>query len=150
MKLICVLMAVAFLPLMRVTTASAQDFQVQSVVAIDGKVNCLAYMKLTAQPCAEFTPPPKVAVGEKFFADGKTREIGVIRAHQAEDDMQAYGIKKGDWICVAAETLEDIPVDQSRDRIPRSLHRTPFPKYWLRIPKCQPDLVGSTPLLRQR
>lgn len=118
--------------------AAAQDFQVQSVVAIDGKVDCLEYMKLTGQRCAEFTPPPKVAIGEKFVADGKSRQIGVIRAHQAEEDMPDYGIKKGDWICVAAETLEDIPVDQSRDRT------------WLRIPKCQPDLAGSTPLLRQR
>ena len=121
--------------------AAAQDFQVQSVVAIDGKVDCLAYMKGVtppANPCAGFTPPPKVAVGEKFVAEGKSRQIGVIQAHQAEDDMPNYGIKKGDWICVAAETLEDIPVDQSRDRT------------WLRIPKCQPDLGGSTPLLRQR
>jgi len=85
------------------------------------------------------TPPPKVAVGEKFVAEGKSRQIGVIQAHQAADDMPTYGIKKGDWICVAAETLEDIPVDQSRDRT------------WLRgSPKCQPDLAGSTPLLRQR
>ena len=85
------------------------------------------------------TPPPKVAVGEKFVAEGKSRQIGVIRAHQAADDMPDYGIKKSDWeIYVAAETLEDIPTDQSRDRT------------WLRIPKCQPDLGGSTPLLRQR
>ena len=83
---------------------------------------------------------PKVAVGEKFVAHGKSHQIGVIRAHQAEDDMPDYGIKKRDWeIYVAAETLEDIPVDQSRDRT------------WLRgSPKCQPDLAGSTPLLRQR
>jgi len=35
--------------------AAAQDFQVQSVVAIDGKVDCLAYMKGVtppANPCA--------------------------------------------------------------------------------------------------
>jgi hypothetical protein len=117
---------------------AAQDFQVQSVesvVAIDGKLDCMHTKSMASQPCDGFTPPPKVAVGEKFIADGKTREIGVIRAHQAEDDMQAYGIKKGEWICVAAETLEDIPVDQSRDRT------------WLGIPKCQPDLAGSAPLL---
>ena len=109
-------------------------------LAIDGKVDYLAYMKVTSQRCAGFTPPPKVAVGEKFVARGKSHQIGVIRAHQAEDDMPDYGIKKRDWeIYVAAETLEDIPVDQSRDRT------------WLRgSPKCQPDLAGSTPLLRQR
>ena len=77
--------------------------------------------------------PPKVALGEKFSADGKTRQIGIIRAAQDEKDM-AQGMKKGDWICVAAETLEDIPVDKSRDRT------------WLAILKCQPDLAGNAPL----
>jgi hypothetical protein len=66
---------------------------------------------LKTRPCDGFTPPPKVAIGEKFIADGKTRQIGVILANEAEKDMQAYGLKKGEWICVAAETLEDIPVD---------------------------------------
>ena len=74
-------------------------------------------------PCEGFTPPPKVAVGETFSADGKTRQIGIIRAAQV----------KADWICVAAETLEDIPVDKNRDRT------------WLAILKCQPDLAGNAP-----
>ena len=105
---------------------AAQEVQVQSVVAIDGKVVC-SQMKMqtgTTSPCKEFTPPPKVAVGETFSADGKTRQIGIIRAAQI----------KGDWICVAAETLEDIPVDKSRDRT------------WLGILKCKPDLAGKASL----
>ena len=84
-------------------------------------------------PCEGFTPPPKLAVGETFSAEGKTRQIGIIRAVQFEKDM-AQGIKKGDWICVAAESSGDIPVDQSRDRT------------WLTIIKCQPDLPGNAPL----
>ena len=75
-------------------------------------------------PCEGFTPPPKVAVGETFGVEGKSRKIGIIRAAQV----------KGDWICVAAETLEDIPVDKSRDRT------------WLAILKCKPDLEGNAPL----
>jgi hypothetical protein len=113
---------------------AAQDAQVQSVVAIDGKVDCLQIKTGATHPCEGFTPPPKLAVGETFSADGKTRQIGVILAHQAENDVQPYGITKGEWICVAAETLEDIPVDQSRDRI------------WLKIRKCQPELAGKAPL----
>ena len=85
------------------------------------------------RPCEGFTPPPKMAVGETFSAEGKTRQIGIIRAAQVEKDL-AQGIKKGDWICVAAETLADIPVDESRDRT------------WLTITKCQPDLPGNAPL----
>jgi hypothetical protein len=112
--------------------AAAQDVQVQSVVAIDGKVDCIQTKAGVTHPCEGFTPPPKVAVGETFSADGKTRQIGIIRAAQVENSAQ--GIKKGDWICVAAETLEDIPVDKSRDRT------------WLAILKCQPDLAGNAPL----
>ena len=113
---------------------AAQEGQVQSVVAIDGKVACVQMETGGAtRPCEGFTPPPKVAVGETFSADGKSRKIGIIQAAQVEKDY-AQGIKKGDWICVAAETLEDIPVDQSRDRT------------WLNILKCQPDLPGNAPL----
>ena len=104
--------------------AAAQDVQVQSVVAIDGKVVCSQMKTGATRPCEEFTPPPKVAVGETFSADGKTRQIGIIRAAQV----------KGAWICVAAETLEDIPVDKSRDRM------------WLAILKCKPALPGRAPL----
>ena len=115
---------------------AAQDVQVQSVVAIDGKVSCFSQLGGgigATRPCEGFTPPPKVAVGEKFSADGKTRQIGVILAHQVEKDV-AEGIRKGDWICGAAETLEDIPMDKSRNRT------------WLSIFKCQPDLAGNAPL----
>jgi hypothetical protein len=115
------------------TPTAAQDVQVQSVVAIDGKVDCLQMKTGATHPCEGFTPPPKLAVGETFSAEGKTRQIGIIRAVQFEKDM-AQGIKKGDWICVAAESPADIPVDQSRDRT------------WLTIIKCQPDLPGNAPL----
>ena len=104
---------------------AAQEVQVQSVVAIDGKVACSQMKTGATRPCEEFTPPLKVAVGETFSADGKTRQIGIIRAAQV----------KGEWICVAAETLEDIPVDKSRDRT------------WLAILKCKPALPGKAPLL---
>jgi hypothetical protein len=103
---------------------AAQDVQVQSLVALDGKVECLQMKTGATHPCEGFTPPPKVALGETFSADGKTRKIGIIRAAQV----------KADWICVAAETLEDIPVDKSRDRT------------WLAILKCKPDLAGKAPL----
>jgi hypothetical protein len=103
---------------------AAQDVPVQSVVAIDGKVDCVQMKTGTTRPCEGFTPPPKVAVGETFSIDGKTRQIGIIRAAKLE----------AGWICVAAETLADIPVDESRDRT------------WLTILKCQPDLPGNAPL----
>ena len=104
---------------------AAQEVEVQSVVAIDGEAACVQ-MKTggATRPCEGFKPPSKVAVGETFDADGKTRQIGIIRAAQVE----------GNWICIAAETSEDIPVDKSRDRT------------WLSILKCKPDLPGNAPL----
>jgi hypothetical protein len=112
---------------------AAQDVQVQSVVAIDGKVVCLQMKAGATHPCEGFTPPPKLAVGETFSADGNARQIGVILAHQAEDELKPYGITKGEWICVAAETLEDLPVNQIGDGT------------WLRILRCQPELAGKAP-----
>ena len=65
---------------------AAQDVQVQSVVAIDGKVSCFSQLKTggdgVTRPCEGFKPPAKVAVGETFSADGKTHRIGVVLAHQ--------------------------------------------------------------------
>jgi hypothetical protein len=116
---------------------AAQDVPVQSVVAIDGKVDCIQMKAKATQPCEGFTPPRKLAVGELFSADGKTRQIKIIRAAQVENDF-AQNVKKGEWICVAAETLADIPVDESRDRT------------WLTILKCQPDLPGKAPPLPPR
>jgi len=117
--------AIADLIAAATSPSAAQEVQVQSVVAIDGKTACVQ-MKTggATRPCEGFTPPRKVAVGETFSSDGKTRQIGIIRAAQV----------KGEWICVAAETSEDIPVDKSRDRT------------WLSILKCQPDLAGNAPL----
>jgi hypothetical protein len=125
--------AIAALLAAATSPTAAHDVQVQSVVAIDGKIDCLQMKTGATHPCEGFTPPPKVAVGETFSADGKSRPIGIIRAAQVEKDL-AQDIKKGDWICVAAETLEDVPVDQSRDRT------------WLTILKCTPDLPGNAPL----
>jgi len=120
-----------------VSPAAAHEFKVQSVVPIDGKVDCVEHRKsgdtVTTGPCKGFTPPPKVAIGEKFITDGKSRQIGVILANEMDTDVPAFGIQKGEWICVAAETAEDIPVDQSRDRT------------WLTIRKCKPDLAGNAP-----
>ena len=117
------------------STVDSYGYVFQSVVAIDGKVDCFSQLSETGATslCDGFTPPPKVAIGESFTTDGKTRKIGVIRAYQADRDMLP-DIKKGEWICVAAETLEDIPMDKGRNRT------------WLSIRKCQPDLAGNAPL----
>ena len=114
----------------------AEDFRVKSAAALDGKVQCFAHTSewVTAStgPCESFTSPPKVALGERFTANGDERQIGVIVATQAEEDMHENGldIRKGEWTCVAAETLENIPSDENQ-----SQNLT-----WLFIPRCQTEL----------
>ena len=114
----------------------AEDFRVKSAAALDGKVQCFAHTSewVTAStgPCESFTSPPKVALGERFTANGNERQIGVIVATQAEEDMHENGldVRKGEWTCVAAETLENIPSDENQ-----SQNLT-----WLFIPRCQPEL----------
>ncbi len=119
---------------------STGDVRAEVVEAIDGKVKCLShrhwFITTVSGPCKTFTPPAKVALGETFVADGDTHQIGVIVAHQADEDMLTYGmdIRKGEWTCVAAETLEDIPSDEERDRT------------WLYIRKCAPLRLLAEPV----
>ena len=111
---------------------SAGDVRAEAVAAIDGEVRCLSHrswlITSVSGPCKTFSRPAKVALGETFVADGQTRRIGVIIANQAEEDMLTYGmdIRKGEWTCIAAETLDDVPSEEERDRT------------WLYIRKCEP------------
>ena len=76
-------------------SVDSYGYVLQSVVAIDGKVGCFSQSEIGATSlCDGFTPPPKVAIGESFTTDGKTRKIGVIRAYQADRDMLP-DIKRG-------------------------------------------------------
>ena len=75
---------------------AAQDVQVQSVVATDGKVACLQMKTGATHPCEGFTPPPKVAVGETFGADGKSRKFlgSHMVGHAAEELINIFGLAK--------------------------------------------------------
>lgn len=112
----------------------AGDLRVEEVAAIDGKIACLAHsdwlVTTVSGPCDAFTPPTRVRLGESFTADGRVFKIGIIIANQADKDMLNYGmdIRKSEWTCVAAETEEDLPSDEERNRT------------WLYIRKCQPLL----------
>ena len=111
---------------------AAEDFRVKSAAALDGRVECFAHQATATGPCEAFTPPARVSLGESFAANGKERQIGVIVATQAEKDMPENGldIRKGEWTCVAAENVGNIPSDENQDQ-----NLT-----WLFIPKCQPEL----------
>jgi hypothetical protein len=83
------------------TSLSAHDVQVKSAAALDGKVKCFAHTSgWTANstgPCHTFTPPAKLAVGERFVADGNERQIGVIvaSARRTSPSCQPYSNRKG-------------------------------------------------------
>jgi hypothetical protein len=54
---------------------AAQDVEVQSLVALDGKVECLQMKTGATHPCEGFTPPPKVALGETFSAEERAARL---------------------------------------------------------------------------
>jgi hypothetical protein len=81
----------------------------------------------STEPCLDFKPPAKVAIGESFSAEGLRRTIRFIVATQVEKDFQVPNgsIKKGQYFCVAAKTTDDLAEGQA--------HRV-----WLFIPRCIP------------
>jgi hypothetical protein len=80
------------------------------------------------EPCSDFKPPAKVAIGEAFSAEGLHRTIRFIVATQVEKDYQVPNESiKGQYFCVAAETTDDLGEGQA--------HRL-----WLFIPRCIPAL----------
>src|ERR1700730_11195488 len=119
--------------------AVAADFPVQEARALDGNTLCRAHSNWliteVSGPCSGFTPPSKLAVGEAFVANGKTRTIAVITATQREKDYKDDKIdaKKGEWYCVAGETVADLDIEHNKNAL------------WLYVPKCEPvspKLVG--------
>jgi hypothetical protein len=125
-------------------SAEARDLQVRSAVALDGKIECPVHtnywITIATGPCELYTPPAKVALGEHFAANGKEHQIGVTLASQAEKDMLTNGldIRKGEWTCVAAASLDNIPSDQNQDK-----NIT-----WLSIRKCEPNETLPTTMDR--
>jgi len=115
--------------------AFAADYRISEVQSV-GAVNCLTYRKGWLFPttglCPDFKPPKRVSVGQSFSEQGTTHVIGVIIATQAEKDYQYREslIRKGQWICLAAETPQDLG-DRKRRRT------------WLYIPHCVPNLSST-------
>lgn len=113
--------------------AIAKDVTASEVAAIDHKVQCTSYragwITDVTGPCSRFVPPAKISVGQQFSVGGTKRTIKFIIATQIEKDIQSYGLnlKKGDWYCVAGETLADVKPEGS------ATQRT-----WLYIPHCRP------------
>lgn len=110
----------------------AAEIQPNEVRAADEKMLCFRrkdyLITVSSGPCDGFIQPSRIAIGERFAAEGKDRTIGVIRATQAEKDIKASGIdiKKGEWTCIAAETKEDLDLEHNNHAL------------WLYVRKCQP------------
>jgi hypothetical protein len=106
--------------------------RVRGAVAVDGVVACFRARDLlittTTGPCADYTPPRQVRVGETFRENGGTKIIRVIVASRASEDMPDIGIKAGQWSCSAAESIEDMPLTDESGHTGT----------WLYIAQCQP------------
>lgn len=120
------LLAVAFLP----SIAGARDYRVSAIVSFSS-LRCNSYYNgwftTTTGPCSDFKPPSRVALGETFSERGRRHEIKIIIATQVEEDYDdgKLFLKRGEWFCAAAETLDDLG-DQQTSRT------------WLVMSKCVP------------
>jgi hypothetical protein len=118
--------------------AVAAANSVQEARPLDGKILCRSrsdwFITESSGPCSGFTPPSKLAVGESFVANGKTRTIAVIEATQMEKDYKDDKIetKKGEWYCVAGETVADLDIEHNKNAL------------WLYVPKCEP--ISANPV----
>jgi hypothetical protein len=112
--------------------AFAQMIRVNSAAALDGVVVCFRardfLITTTTGPCADYIPPHQVRVGATFQANGDTKTIRVIVANRATEDMPGLGIKAGQWVCSAAESLKDLPLADESGHTGT----------WLYIANCQP------------
>jgi hypothetical protein len=109
-------------------SAGAKDYRVSEIQAI-GEFRCNFHNEPSTQPCFDFKPPAKVAMGESFSAEGLRRVIRFVAATQVEEDYadRDRSVKKGQWFCMAAETSDDL--------VEKQPHRV-----WLFIPRCVPVL----------
>lgn len=92
----------------------AETYKAKRVEPINGAVACNwardRLITVISGPCESFKPPAQVHLGETFEANGATRTIKVIFADRIEKDMPSLKLRAGDWTCVAAEAVSDIPV----------------------------------------
>ena len=112
-------------------STGTKDHFVAEVQAL-GEIRCNFHdegSSPSTAPCSDYKPPAKVAIGESFSAEGLRRTIRFIVANQVEESYEIpdWSIKKGEYFCVAAETVDDLGEGQP--------HRI-----WLFIPRCIPVL----------
>jgi hypothetical protein len=115
------------------TEACAETFKAKAVEPIAGEVACKwardRLITLISGPCENYKPPVRVRLGETFQANGKARTIKVIFADRIEKNMPELNLRAGDWTCVAAEAVSDIPVMSGKKDHTGT---------WLYIAKCRP------------
>jgi hypothetical protein len=80
--------------------------------------------------CRDFSPPRRLAVGEKFTAESSERTIAVVQAFKHSRDYPMLGIRAGGWSCAASENAAQIPTEDGR----QSKAGT-----WLYVRFCQPE-----------
>lgn len=113
--------------------AHAKEYKAKLVEPINGVIACNwardRLITVISSSCEGFKPPARVALGETFQANGKTKTIKVIFANQMEKDLPELKLRAGDWTCVAAESVSDIPVMSGKKEHTGT---------WLWIASCRP------------
>ena len=80
--------------------------------------------------CNQFSPPKRLAVGEKFKAEGTERTIAAVQAFKHSRDYPMLGIRAGGWSCAASEDAAQIPAEDGRQAKAGT---------WLYVQFCQPQ-----------
>ena len=113
-------------------TAFAQMVRVSGATSLDGVVKCFRagdfIVAKTTGPCVDYTPPREIRIGATFQANGDTKTIRVIVANRATEDVPDLGVRAGQWICSAAESLDQMPL----------VNESGHTGTWLYIANCLP------------
>jgi hypothetical protein len=113
--------------------AQAETYKTKLVEPLNGVVACKwardRWITVISSSCDDFKPPARIAIGETFQANGKTKTIKVIFADRMEKDIPELKLRAGDWTCVAAESVSDIPVMSGKKDHTGT---------WLWIASCRP------------
>lgn len=110
------------------------EMRVERAELIGSPIDCSTYrdwlITAISGPCGQYTPPPQLALGERFVEGGAEHQIGIIIATQAQRDIPGtFPLLAGQWYCEAAADETDL------DHEGKQWHRV-----WLLIPRCQPPM----------
>jgi len=96
--------------------AQEEASAITEAAVLSGKIDCHTktnYVITTvSKNCENFVPPARVAINEKFSAEGREYTIRYIDAFQVDRDTEnaqlGIRLRKGQWMCSASQEKKDL------------------------------------------